>query len=29
MLIFSLISLLVINALQVWGQRYLGSESTS
>jgi hypothetical protein len=29
MLIFSLISLLVINALQVWGQRYQGSESTS
>ncbi|MFO0138348.1 MAG: sulfate ABC transporter permease subunit CysT, partial [Cyanobacteriota bacterium] len=29
MLIFSLLSLLVINALQVWGQRYQGSESTS
>ena len=29
MLIFSLISLLVINALQVWGQRYQGGESTS
>ena len=27
MLIFSLVSLLVINALQVWGQRYHGSEA--
>lgn len=29
MLLFSLLSLLVINALQVWGQRYQGGESTS
>jgi sulfate transport system permease protein len=29
MLIFSLLSLLVINALQVWGQRYQGGEGTS
>ena len=29
MLIFSLISLLLINLLQVWGQRYQGSESNN
>ncbi len=29
MLMFSLLSLLVINALQVWGQRYQSAESTS
>jgi len=27
MLLFSLISLVVINALQVWGQRYQGRAS--
>ena len=29
MLIFSLVSLLVINLIQVWGQRYLGTESSA
>ena len=29
MLLFSLVSLLVINALQIWGQRYLGSNADS
>ncbi|MEB3168175.1 MAG: sulfate ABC transporter permease subunit CysT [Cyanobium sp.] len=28
MLLFSLVSLLVINALQIWGQRYLGSNQS-
>jgi hypothetical protein len=28
MLIFSLVSLVVINALQVWGQRYQGSDAS-
>jgi sulfate transport system permease protein len=26
--LFSLVSLLVINALQIWGQRYLGSNQS-
>jgi sulfate transport system permease protein len=29
MLIFSLVSLLVINLIQVWGQRYQGTERTA
>jgi sulfate transport system permease protein len=29
MLIFSLVSLLVINLIQVWGQRYQGTESSA
>ena len=27
MLVFSLVSLLIINALQVWGQRYQGGNA--